>query len=101
MVMGSRRLIKIFVIAIAAVPSLGAVLIAQDAESVLDGFSNAEKASIRSACQVAGYSGPASLYNCLRTKAGELRRSPGEPNLSVFSIEEQASIRSACQVAGY
>src|SRR5258708_39471411 len=74
-------------------------LAAQQAGGVLNGFSAEEQASIRSACGVAGLSGPASLRECLRKKAAELRASPGAPDLSAFSPSEQSSLRGACGVA--
>jgi hypothetical protein len=75
-------------------PSLATA--AQDTEALLSGFSSSEQISIRSACGVAGLSGPASLVACIRTKAAELKRSPGPPDLSGLSSSVQASIRNAC-----
>lgn len=73
---------------------------AQDISELLLGISASEQGAIRSACYGAGLSGPASFNRCVKTKADELRRSAGQPDLSGLPLSEQTSIRSACYGAG-
>lgn len=79
---------------------LAAKASAQNGDELLRGFSAFEQSSMRRACHLAGLSGPADYYACLKSQAAELRRSPGEPSLTEFSSFEQSSMRRACYVAG-
>jgi hypothetical protein len=69
-------------------------------EPDLTPFTAAQQSSMRAACRVAGLSGPASLYECLRSQVAALQRSPGEPDLTPFTAAQQSSMRAACRVAG-
>jgi restriction system protein len=64
----------------------------------LSGFSVAEQAQMRHACDVRlRLYGPARYYSCLQSQVAELRKAQA-PDLNEFSAAEQAQMRHACDV---